>query len=160
MDTSALDRQLSDFLYVLIKALRSGYSLQQSLEAITESAPEPAASAFRGWLADLEAGCTHDEAFAHLRAAWPSPYLAQIVEAILRHRETGGNLAAQLEPLAEPIYRAVGTDEAFYPEMRRQAEQLGGPLPDRVREGWQEDLTSTPGPAPEAGEGRQPSVGG
>jgi len=135
MDTSALDRQLSDFLYVLIKALRSGYSLQQSLEAITESAPEPAAGAFRGWLAELEAGCTHDEAFAHLKATWPSLHLAQIVGTIVRNQESGGNLAAQLEPLAEPIYRAVGTDEAFYPEMRRQAEQLGGPLPERLQKG-------------------------
>ena len=135
MDTSALDRQLSDFLYVLIKALRSGYSLRQSLEAITESAPEPTAGAFRGWLADLEGGCTNDEAFAHLLTAWPSPHLAQIVDTMVRNQETGGNLAAQLEPLAEEIYQAVGTDKAFYPEMRRQAEQLGGPLPEQVRKG-------------------------
>jgi tight adherence protein B len=135
MDTSALDRQLSDFLYVLVKALRSGYSLRQSLETITESAPEPTAGAFRGWLADLEAGCTYDEAFAHLQAAWPSPHLAQIVAAIARNQEVGGNLADQLEPLAESIHQAVGTDKAFYPEMRRQAEQLGGPLPKRVQKG-------------------------
>jgi Flp pilus assembly protein TadB len=135
MDTSALDRQLSDFLYVLIKALRSGYGLRQSLEMVAENAPEPTTGAFQGWLADLEAGCTCDEAFAHLRAAWPSPHLAQIVDTIVRNQQTGGNLPAQLEPLAERIYQAVGTDEAFYPEMRRQAEQLGGPLPGRVREG-------------------------
>jgi hypothetical protein len=70
-----------------------------------------------------------------MQVAWPSPYLAQIVEAIVRNQETGGNLAAQLEPLAERIYQAAGTDEAFYPEMRRQAEELGGPLPERVRKG-------------------------
>lgn len=135
MDTVALDRQLSDLLYVLMKALRSGYSLRRSLEAVTESAPEPTAGAFKGWLTDLEAGCTYDEAFANLQAAWPSPYLAQIVAAIIRNQKSGGNLAAQLEPLAERIYQAAGTDEAFYPEMRRQAEQLGGPLPERVQKG-------------------------
>jgi Flp pilus assembly protein TadB len=135
MDTSALDRQLSDLVYVLIKALRAGYSLQQSLEAVGESAPEPTAGALKGWLADLDAGCTYDKAFAHMQAAWPSPHLKQIADAIVRDQETGGNLAAQLEPLAERIYQAVGTDKAFYPEMRRQAEQLGGPLPERVRKG-------------------------
>jgi Flp pilus assembly protein TadB len=134
MDTTALDRQLSDFVCVLIKALRSGYSLRQSLEAMAETAPEPTAGAFKGWLADLEAGCTYDEAFAHMQVTWPSPYLAQIVEAILRNQGSGGNPATQLEPLAEQIYQAAGSDEAFYPEMRRQAQQLGGPLPDRVRE--------------------------
>jgi Flp pilus assembly protein TadB len=137
MDTTALDCQLSDFVHVLIKALRSGYSLRQSLEAMAETAPEPTASALKGWLADLEAGCTYDEAFVHMQVAWPSPYLAQIVSTIVatiaRNQESGGNLAAQLEPLCEQIYQAVGTDEAFYPEMRRQAEQLGGPLPERVR---------------------------
>jgi Flp pilus assembly protein TadB len=137
MDTTALDCQLSEFVYVLIKALRSGYSLRQSLEAMAESAPEPTASALKGWVTDLEAGCTYDEAFAHMQVAWPSPYLAQIVATIVatiaRNQESGGNLAAQLEPLAEQIYQAVGSDEAFYPEMRRQAEHLGGPLPDRVR---------------------------
>ncbi len=134
MDTAALDRQLSDFVYVLTKALRSGYSLRQSLEAMAETAPEPTSSALKGWMTDLEAGCTYDEAFAHMQVAWPSPYLAQIVATIVRNQESGGNLATQLEPLAEQIYQAVGTDKAFYPEMRRQAEQLGGPLPDRVRE--------------------------
>jgi Flp pilus assembly protein TadB len=134
MDTTALDCQLSDFVYVLIKALRSGYSLRQSLEAMAESAPEPMASTLKGWVADLEAGCTDDEAFAHMQVAWPSPHLAQVVATIARNQESGGNLAAQLEPLGERIYQAAGTDKAFYPEMRRQAEQLGGPLPDRVRE--------------------------
>jgi hypothetical protein len=133
-DTTALDRQLSDFVYVLVKALRSGYSLPQSLGVMIETAPEPASRAFRGWQADLEAGCTYEEAFANLQTAWPSPYLAQIVEAILQNRESGDTLAAQIVPFAERIYQAVGSDEAFYPEMRRQAEYLGGPLPDRVRE--------------------------
>ena len=137
MNTAALDRQLSDIVYMLIKALRSGYSVRESLEALAETAPEPAASALKGWLADLESGCTYDEAFVNLQAVWPSPYLAQIVATIVatvpRSQGSGGNLATQLEPLAEQIYQAVGTDQAFYPEMRRQAERLGGPLPDRVQ---------------------------
>ena len=134
MDTTSLDRQLSDFVTMLVLALRSGYSLRQVLEAMSDRAPEPTASACKGWVADLEAGCTYDEAFANMQEAWPSPYLAQIVETIAQNQQTGGNLAEQLDPLSEQIYQAVGTDEAFYPEMRRLANAVQGPLPDRARE--------------------------
>ncbi|MBN2391917.1 MAG: type II secretion system F family protein [Anaerolineae bacterium] len=135
MDTTALDRQLSDGVYVLVTALRAGYSLRQSLEAMAQVAPEPTASLFQGVLADLEAGCTYDDAFAKAQETWPSPHLAQIVETIAQHRQTGGNLADQLAPLAEAIYQAVGSDSAFYPAMRFQAQELGNKLPDRVKKG-------------------------
>lgn len=134
MDTAALDRQLSDLVHVLVKALRSGYSLRQCVAVVAETAPEPASSALQGWQSDLDVGHTHEEALAKLRIAWPSPYLAQIVETILQNQEGGGPLADRIAPLSEQIYKAVGSDEAFYPEMRRQADCLGGPLPERVRQ--------------------------
>jgi hypothetical protein len=134
MDTTSLDRQLGDLVHVLVKALRSGYSLRESVRMMAETAPEPASCALQGWQADLEAGRTHEEALAKLRIAWPSQYLAQIVETILQNQGGGSPLADQIAPLSEQIYAAVGSDEAFYPEMRRQAEYLGGPLPNRVRQ--------------------------
>jgi tight adherence protein B len=135
MDTATLDRQLGDCVYVLVTALRAGYTFRQCLEVMAQVAPEPTVSVFQGLLADLEAGCTYDEAFANAQKTWPSPYLAQIVKTIERNQQTGGNLADQLDPLSEMIYQAVGTDEAFYPEMRNQAQELGNLLPDRVRRG-------------------------
>jgi Flp pilus assembly protein TadB len=135
MDTTTLDRQLGDCVYVLVTALRAGYTLRQSLEVMAQVAPEPTVSVFQGLLADLEAGCTYDEAFANAQKTRPSPYLAQIIETILQNQQTGGNLADQLAPLSELIYHTVGTDEAFYPEMRRQAQELGNLLPDRVQRG-------------------------
>ena len=134
MDTSLLDRQLSDFVHVMVTALRSGYSVRQIWEYLTEQAPEPTASLCRGILADLEAGRTYDEALANAQKAWPSPYLAQIVETFVQHQQIGGNLAFQLDPLVDQIYHEVGSDEAFYPEMRIQAKQLGAQLLDRVRD--------------------------
>lgn len=134
MDTTALNRQLSDFVHVLVTALRSAYTVRQTFEYLTTAAPEPTASVLKGWIADLEAGHTYDDAYAHMREVWPSPYLAQIVETIVKHQQVGGNLAVQLDPLVDQIYREVGTDEAFYPEMRIQAKQLGARLLDRVPE--------------------------
>jgi Flp pilus assembly protein TadB len=135
MDTATLDRQLGDCVYVLVTALRAGYTLRQILEVMAQVAPEPTASVFQGLLADLEAGCTYDEAFANAQKTWPSPYLAQITETIVQNQQTGGNLANQLDPLSELIYQAAGTDKAFYPEMRRQAQELGNRLPERVQRG-------------------------
>jgi Flp pilus assembly protein TadB len=134
VDTTSLDRQLSDFVIVIALGLRSGYSLRQVMEAMSGRAPEPTASVCKGWMADLEAGCTYDDAFANVQASWPSPYLGQIVKTIVRHQQIGGNLPDQLDPLSTQIYQAVGTDEAFYPEMRHLADAVKGPLPDRVRE--------------------------
>jgi Flp pilus assembly protein TadB len=134
VDTTPLDRQLGDLVTVLTMALRSGYSLRQALETLSARAPQPTAGALQAWVADLEAGRTYDQAFAHVQQAWPSPHLAQIVEAIARHQQIGGNLADQLDPLGERIYRVVGSDEALYPEMRHLAEAVGAPLPDRARE--------------------------
>ena len=133
MDTTALDRQLGDCVCVLVTALRAGYTLRQILEVMAQVAPKPTVSVFQGLLADLEAGCTYDKAFANAQKTWPSPYLAQIIETIVQNQQTGGNLADQLAPLSELIYQAVGTDEAFYPEMRHQAQALGSQLPERVR---------------------------
>jgi Flp pilus assembly protein TadB len=135
MDTATLDRQLSDCVYVLVTALRAGYTLRQCIEVMAQVAPEPTISVFQGLLADLETGCTYDEAFANAQKTWPSSYLAQIVELIVQNQQTGGNLADQLAPLSELIYQEVGTDEAFYPEMRHQAQELGNALPDRVQKG-------------------------
>ena len=134
MDTTSLDRQLSDLVHMVVVGLRSGYSLRQCMEAVVHEAVEPAASACKSWVADLEAGCTYDEAFANLQKAWPSPYLAQIVDTIARHQQTGGNLAFQLKPLSDQIHQAVGSDGTLYPAMRHQAKQLRGPVPDRARE--------------------------
>ncbi|MBN1580674.1 MAG: type II secretion system F family protein [Anaerolineae bacterium] len=134
MDTTALDRQLSDFVHVLVTALRSGYTVRQTFEYLTTAAPEPTASVMKGWIADLEAGHTYDDGYARMCEAWPSPYLAQIIETIVKHQQVGGNLAFQLDPLVDQIYREIGTDGAFYPEMRIQAKQLGARLLDRVPE--------------------------
>jgi Flp pilus assembly protein TadB len=134
MGAASLDRQLGDFVCVLTMALRAGYSLRQAIETMCDRAPEPTASVCRAWITDLEAGCTYDEALANVQEAWPSPYVAQIIEVMARHQQAGGNLADQLDPLSEQIYQAVGTDEVFYPEMRNLAAAVQGRLPDRARE--------------------------
>lgn len=132
-DTLALNRQLGDMVWSIVVALRSGYSLRQSLEVIAQEGPEPTAGMCRRLIQDLDKGLSFDQAWADLKATWPSPYLTRIVETLQEHRQVGGNLATLLDPLVQEIRQAAGSDGAFYPAMREQARQLGARLPEYAR---------------------------
>lgn len=146
-DTTALDRQLSDAVWLLAGGLKSGYSLAQCFEALATEAPTPTSSAFQGILAALQANQPIESALDAAYQAWPSPHLKRIIDTILGQRRTGGNLAIQIESLGNEIRAQAGSDEAMYPAMRRQAYQLGRPLPDYARPKMAWD---TPAPLPDA----------
>jgi tight adherence protein B len=131
--TISFDRQMGDLVWSLVTGLRAAYSLSQVIEAMAINAPEPTASALRRLDADLKAGLSLDEGLENLLEAVPSQYLEQVVAVILEQRRAGGNLADLLEPLVDGILQQVGSDGAFYPAMRKEAEQLGAPLPERAR---------------------------
>ncbi len=145
-DTTLLDRQLSDAVWLLVGGLRSGYSLPQCLEALAVETPAPASQVFGCIVDALRSDQPIEKALDAAHRAWPSAHLKRIVDAILAHRRTGSNLAVQIEPLYEEIRAQAGSDEALYPAMRRQAYQLGRPLPDyaRPRMTW-----DTPTPLPD-----------
>ena len=130
----SFDRQVGDLVWSIVTGLRAAYSLPQVIEAIAINAPEPTASAFKRLDADLKAGLSLDEGLANLQKAVPSAHLAQVVAVIQEQRKSGGNLAELLEPLVDGILKAAGSDGAFYPAMRQEAEVLGAPVPERARE--------------------------
>ena len=66
--------------------------------------------------------------------AVPSKYLKQVVAVIEEQRKSGGHLASMLEPLVDDILKQVPSDGAFYPAMRKEAQDLGAQVPDRARE--------------------------
>jgi hypothetical protein len=133
-DTLSFDRQVGDMVWSLMTGLFAGYSLPQVVEALSHSAPEPTASAFKRLHADLNSGLTLEQGLANLVKAVPSKYLAQVVAVIEEQRKTGGNLAWLLAPLVDEILQQVPSDGSFYPAMRQEAKDLGAQLPDRARE--------------------------
>jgi hypothetical protein len=133
-DTLAFDRQMGDLVWSLMTGLFAGYSLPQVIEAISLSAPEPTASAFKRLHADLTAGLPLEQGLANLLKAVPSQHLGQVIAVIEEQRKTGGNLAWLLEPLVDGILKQVPSDGSFYPAMRREAAQLGAQVPERARE--------------------------
>jgi len=133
-DTAAFDRQAGDMVWSLVTGLLAGYDLSQVIKAISIQAPEPTASAFKRLHADLNAGLSLEGGLANMLKAVPSKYLKQVVAVIEEQRKSGGHLAWMLEPLVDDILKQVPSDGAFYPAMRKEAEDLGASVPERARE--------------------------
>jgi hypothetical protein len=133
-DTAAFDRQAGDLVWSIMTGLLAAYSLPQVIEAISLEAPEPTASAFKRLHAELTSGLPLEQGLANLVKTVPSKHLAQVVTVIEEQRKSGGNLADLLEPLVDDILKQVPSDGAFYSAMRREASQLGAPLPERARD--------------------------
>jgi hypothetical protein len=132
-DTLSFDRQLGDLVWSIATALRAAYDLPQVIEAISKTAPEPTAGALKRLHADLNAGLSLEQGLANLQKAVPSERLGQVIAVIQEQRKTGGYLGNMLLPLADSILEQVPSDGAFYPAMRREAKDLGAPLPERVK---------------------------
>jgi Flp pilus assembly protein TadB len=132
-ETTPFDRQLGDLVWSLATGLLAGYSLRQVIEAIATNAPEPTASAFKRLDADLKTGFSLDEGLANLKKSVPSEHLGKVIAVIQEQQKTGGNLALMLEPLSRELVEQAGSDGAFYPAMRQEAEALGAQVPERAR---------------------------
>ena len=131
--TEALDRQLGDMIWSISCGLRAGYNIRQVFEALAAEAPEPAASAARRFLEEIEKG-GYEAALRAWKESLSSPILARLASLMEQQRQTGGNLADLIDPLGEEVLRECGSDPAFYEAMRRQAEQLGASVPERARQ--------------------------
>jgi hypothetical protein len=129
---TAFDRQLSDMIWSIATGLRAGYRFPEVLEALAQQAPEPTASVCRRFLTELAANPDLPTAITRWSQAYPSTGLARLTALVLAHAERGGNLADQLEPLGEQLGQEYGSDPAFYPAMRSEAEMLGAKVPQRV----------------------------
>ena len=133
MSAIKLESQLADLVWCISTGLRAGYSLRQVFERMAEEAPEPAASLSRGVLGDLEAGLDYETVFGNLHETWPSDQVSRLVNSLLSHRKREGNLPDLLEPLGGYFLKESGSDPAFYPVMRQQAEALHAEVPERAK---------------------------
>lgn len=133
MDTHTLNSQLGDLTWCISTGMLAGYSLRQVFEAIAAQAPEPTSGIFKGLLAELDRGMSLESALNQLKQNSPSPAFTRLVDVILTHRQIGGNLAYQLEPVMEEFLATEGSDPAFYAMMREEAQILGASLPERAK---------------------------
>jgi tight adherence protein B len=99
--------QLGDTLIMLSNSLRSGYSLLQSMEAVSKELPAPMSIEFARVVREIGLGLSVEESLAHLLQRIKSDDLDLVVTAINIQHEVGGNLAEILDTIANTIRERV-----------------------------------------------------
>ncbi|MBN2303301.1 MAG: type II secretion system F family protein [Anaerolineae bacterium] len=99
----SFEGQLPDTLSLWVNALRSGYSVLQSMEAIAKEAPEPTTTEFRRVVQEVQLGIPMQDALDHLFSRVPSDDLDLVNTAVNIQREVGGNLAEILDSIGHTI---------------------------------------------------------
>ena len=104
---NSFEEQLPDTLGLWVNALRSGYSVMQSMEAISRDAPEPTATEFARVVQEIALGIDMQDALDHMLDRVESEDLDLVVTAVNIQREVGGNLAEILEIISHTIRERV-----------------------------------------------------
>lgn len=90
------DNQLADSLLIIANSLRSGFSLLQAMEMVSQEMPNPISGEFKLTLREMTYGTSTETALVHLAERVGSKDLELLVTAILIQRQVGGNLAEVL----------------------------------------------------------------
>lgn len=98
-----IGQNLPDALNSIANALRSGFSLLQSLEATAKQTPGALGQEFERTLSEARVGVPIDEALQNMSRRAHSPDLELVVTAIQIQRQVGGNLAEVLDRIQSTI---------------------------------------------------------
>lgn len=101
------ENQLPDTIGLWVNALRSGYSVLQSMEAIARDAPEPTSTEFRRVVQEVQLGIDMEDALEHLLNRLDSEDLDLVITAVNIQREVGGNLAEILDVISHTIRERI-----------------------------------------------------
>lgn len=101
------ENQLPDTLGLWVNALRSGYSVLQSMEAIARDAPEPTSTEFKRVVQEVQLGIDMEDALEHLLNRVESDDLDLVITAVNIQREVGGNLAEILDVISHTIRERI-----------------------------------------------------
>ncbi|MCK6578562.1 MAG: type II secretion system F family protein [Anaerolineae bacterium] len=101
------ENQLPDTLGLWVNALRSGYSVLQSMEAIARDAPEPTSTEFKRVVQEVQLGIDMEDGLAHLLTRVDSEDLDLVITAVNIQREVGGNLAEILDVISHTIRERI-----------------------------------------------------
>jgi tight adherence protein B len=103
----AFNNQLSDVITLMSGALRSGYSLLQSMELVAREGPVPVSMEFDRVVREVGLGLSPEEALANLVERMQSEDLELLVTAINVQREVGGNLVEVMDTISTTIRERV-----------------------------------------------------
>lgn len=103
----AFNNQLGDTIQMMANALRSGYSLLQSMQLISQEGPPPTSTEFRRVVHEVSLGVPPESALNNLVLRIRSDDLDMMVTAINVQHEVGGNLSGILETIGTTIRERV-----------------------------------------------------
>lgn len=103
----AFEDQLGQTLNLWVNALRSGYSVLQSMEAIATELPPPVSVEFERVVQEVRLGLSVPQALNNMERRVPSEDLDLVITAVNIQREVGGNLAEVLDTISFTIRERV-----------------------------------------------------
>ena len=95
--------QLNETLQLLSGSLRAGYGMMQAIDSVAQEAPEPTAHEFRRLVVESRLGRDMTAALEAMAARLKNDDFEWVVQAIMIHREVGGDLAEVLDTVAGTI---------------------------------------------------------
>jgi tight adherence protein B len=101
------ENQLGDTLNLWVNALRSGYSVLQSMETIASETPEPISTEFERVVQEVRLGLTMEQGLNNLLERIQSDDMDLVVTAVNVQREVGGNLAEVLSIISHTIRERI-----------------------------------------------------
>lgn len=102
-----LFEQFPDALNLMVRGIRVGVPITQSISNVAENAVEPTRTQFLAVAKKLDIGVTLGEALAELSHRSPLPEYKFFAVALSLQSQTGGNISETLSNLAETIRKRV-----------------------------------------------------
>jgi tight adherence protein B len=104
---NAFNDQLGDTITLLANSLRSGYTIVQSMQTVSEQLPDPMASEFHRVTQEISLGLHYEEALNNMLRRVPSDDLDLLITAVNIQGRVGGNLAEILDTIGHTIRERV-----------------------------------------------------
>lgn len=99
----AFEEAFPEAIDLMARAARAGHAFTGTLKVVSEEAPEPVASEFRQVFEEQKFGLPVSESLLGLADRMNIIDVRMFVTSVLIHRETGGNLAENLDGLSRVI---------------------------------------------------------
>ncbi|NLF13657.1 MAG: type II secretion system F family protein [Anaerolineaceae bacterium] len=99
--------QLGDTITLLANSLRSGFSIDQSMETVAQQLSPPIATEFHRVVQEIGLGLHYEQALGNMLRRVPSDDLDLMITAINIQGKVGGNLAEILDTIGHTIRERV-----------------------------------------------------
>lgn len=129
MRLDLFEKQLPDVLTMMANTLKSGLTLQQSLDICAREMAKPASHEFFLVVQEIKVGATPEEALQHLAERMPLQEIEMLVTTVATLRQAGGNLTESFETIAKVIKErnaVKGKIKALTAEAMFQGKMLAG----------------------------------